>query len=230
MFNEYKDLFRSEPNFILSMANIPDNHVTEVKSIFESDVTETAYYVMKYYEGASLKDMIISNMVPASEKLIIEKIVIPLCKALHAMHSHYILHLDIKPENVVIDENGEAVLIDFGVAQQYDRDGKLISIRGVHSSSSYSAPENCDGQMRYFGPQADIYGAAATLYALVIGGMRPATIESMQDELVARENMNCSEGMKKAIAEGLSHYANDRPANAQLFLNLFPGCENIKLD
>jgi hypothetical protein len=42
--------------------------------------------------------------------------------------------------------------------------------------------------------------------------------------------MNCSEGMKQAIAEGMSLYSNDRPANAQLFLNLFPGCENIKLD
>ena len=229
-FDEYKRLFRSEPDFILSMSDVPDNHVVEVKSVFESDVTGTAYYAMKYYEGESLKDMIIADMVPTSEKLIIEKIVIPLCKALYAMHSHYILHLDIKPDNVVIDENGEAVLIDFGVAQQYDKNGKLISLRGIHSTGSYSAPENNAGQMRYFGPQADIYGVAATLYSLVTGDMNPMTIENDIDELVACDSMNCSDGMKKAIAEGLSHFANDRPANAQLFLNLFPGCEDIKLD
>ena len=110
-FNNYKRMFRSEPDFILSMADTPDNHVTEVKSIFESDVTGTIYYVMKFYAGESLDDMIRSNQVPTSEKLIIEKIVIPMCKALNAMHSRRILHLDIKPENIVIDENGEAVLI-----------------------------------------------------------------------------------------------------------------------
>ena len=83
--------------------------------------------------------------------------------------------------------------------------------------------------MRYFGPQADIFGAAATLYKLITGGLNPTPIENQFDEFAAFNAMNCSEGMKHAIAEGLSKFANDRPANAQLFLNLFPGCENIKL-
>jgi hypothetical protein len=229
-FVECQRLFKSEPDFILSMADVPDNHVTELKSYFESEITETSYYVMKFYSGESLKDMIINDQVIKSEKLIIEKIVIPMCKALHAMHSHYILHLDIKPENVVIDENGEAVLIDFGVAQQYDKDGKLISIRSFHSGSGFSAPENSEGKMRYFGPQADIYGLAATLYSLFTGDMNPITIEHEYEEYMALENMNCSDAMKKAIIEGLAKFANDRPANAQMFLNLFPGCEDIKLD
>ena len=228
-FNNYKRMFRSEPDFILSMADTPDNHVTEVKSVFESEVTGTIYYVMKFYAGESLDDMIKSDQVPTSEKLIIEKIVIPICKALYAMHSRHILHLDIKPENIVIDENGEAVLIDFGVAQQYDENGKLISLRDTHSTSAFSAPENSDGNMRYFGPQADIFGTAATLFTLV-SGKWPQPINDSQDRERAFELMNCSEGMKQAIAEGMSLYSNDRPANAQLFLNLFPGCENIKLD
>lgn len=228
-FNNYKRMFRSEPDFILSMADTPDNHVTEVKSIFESEVTGTIYYVMKFYAGESLDDMIKSDQVPTSEKLIIGKIVLPICKALNAMHSRRILHLDIKPENIVIDENGEAVLIDFGVAQQYDENGKLISLRDTHSTSAFSAPENSDGNMRYFGPQADIFGTAATLFTLV-SGKWPHPINDSQDRERAFELMNCSEGMKQAIAEGMSLYSNDRPANAQLFLNLFPGCENIKLD
>ena len=228
-FNNYKRMFRSEPDFILSMADTPDSHVTEVKSVFEYDATGTIYYVMKYYAGETIDDMIRSNQVPTSEKLIIDKIIIPMCKALNAMHSRRILHLDIKPENIVIDENGGAVLIDFGVAQQYDEKGKLISLRDTHSTSPFSAPENSDGNMRYFGPQADIFGTAATLFTLV-SGKRPRPISNWQDREGACKVMNCSEGMKQAIAEGMSLYSNDRPANAQLFLNLFPGCEDIKLD
>ena len=82
--------------------------------------------------------------------------------------------------------------------------------------------------MRYFGPQADIFGAAATLFTLV-SKKSPHPIENIQDREIAFDFMNCSDGMKQAIAEGMSLFANDRPANAQLFLNLFPGCENIKL-
>jgi hypothetical protein len=83
--------------------------------------------------------------------------------------------------------------------------------------------------MKYFGPQADIFGVAATLFNLV-SRKWPHPIRDPQDKEMAFEVMNCSEGMKQAIAEGMSLYSNDRPANAQLFLNLFPGCENIKLD
>ena len=229
-FNSYKKMFRSEHDFILSMADTPDNHVTEVKSIFESEATGTIYYVMKYYAGETLEDMITNYQVPSSERLIVEKIVVPLCKALYTMHSHNILHLDIKPNNVVLDENGEAVLIDFGVAQQYDEIGRLISLREAPANSPYSAPQNRSGNMRYFCPQADIFGTATTLFALITGGMIPKAIENRVEEFAVGDSMNCSEEMKHAIIEGMALYANDRPANAQLFLNLFPGCESIEVD
>lgn len=228
-FNRYKEMFRSEPMFIQSMADVAEKHVTEVKSIFEYEPTGTMYYVMKYYAGETLEDMIKAGQVPSSEPLIIEKIVIPLCKALNAMHSHNILHLDIKPENIVIDENGEAVLIDFGVAHLYDNEGRLVSSRDTHSTSPFSAPENQNGQMRYFEPRSDIFGAAATLFALISNNYIPAPISKPEEKICAEEIMNCSQQMKDAILEGLNIYINDRPTNAKMFLNNFPGCENIKL-
>jgi serine/threonine protein kinase len=222
-------MFRSEPMFIQSMADVAEKHVTEVKSIFEYEPTGTMYYVMKYYAGETLEDMIKAGQVPSSEPLIIEKIVLPLCKALNAMHSHNILHLDIKPENIVIDENGEAVLIDFGVAHLYDNEGRLVSSRDTHSTSPFSAPENQNGQMRYFEPRSDIFGAAATLFALISNNYIPAPISKPEEKICAEEIMNCSQQMKDAILEGLNIYINDRPRNAKMFLNKFPGCENIKL-
>lgn len=229
LFLSCKEKFRNEANFIMSMNDVADNHVTEVKSIFEYEPTGTIYYVMKYYAGESLKDMILADQIPSSEKLIIDKIVIPLCKALNVLHTHNILHLDIKPDNVVIDENGEAVLIDFGVAHLYDNDGRLLTVRDkTRPQFLFTAPENKDGNMRYFSPQSDIFGLAATLYNMVSKEM-PRMIENSIDTDYVMSTMNCSEKMKAAIAEGMAMYANDRPQNAQQFLRNFPGCENITL-
>ena len=229
-FESFRKMFRSEPEFILSMNDIPDNHVTEVKSLFENEVTGTTYYVMKFYAGESLHDMIIGDQVPSSERLIIEKIVIPLCKALHAMHSHHILHLDIKPDNIVIDENGEAILIDFGVAQQYDAEGNITEERGdIHSYGRFSPPENTGGTMKHFCPQSDIFSVAASLYTLLTSNS-PSPITDESDKMKVFEELTCSDKMKMAISEGLYQFVNERPANAQAFLKLFPGCENIKLD
>lgn len=220
---EFKDclaLFNNEPEFISILNRHADHHVTELKSFFESIDLGTMFYSMKFYSGASLEDMIKADLVPSSEKLITEKIIIPLCKAMDVMHRNKILHLDIKPENVVIDENGEAVLIDFGVARQYDENGVLLSQHHLSSSSEYSAPEY-RGDMKYFSPQADIYAVAATLHSLFKkeGG----------DDMFGIENLNCSTEMQRTINEGMSRFTNERPSSAQQFLNNFPGCENIKL-
>jgi serine/threonine-protein kinase len=220
---EFKDclaLFNNEPEFISILNKHADHHVTELKSFFESIDLGTMFYSMKFYSGASLEDMIKADLIPSSEKLITEKIIIPLCKAMDVMHRNKILHLDIKPENVVIDENGEAVLIDFGVARQYDENGVLLSQHHLSSSSEYSAPEY-RGDMKYFSPQADIYAVAATLHSLFKkeGG----------DDMFGIENLNCSTEMQRTINEGMSRFTNERPSSAQQFLNNFPGCENIKL-
>ena len=227
-FKKYKEMFKSEYDLLRSMGNSQNNHVTEVKSYFEHIPTGTAYYVMKYYAGATLHDMIIANNTPASEKLIINKIVYPLCLALNTMHSHKILHLDIKPENVVIDENGEAVVIDFGVAQQYNDNGILLSRRETHSISRFSAPENTNGQMSYFHPQADIFGSAATLFSL-LSNYNPYPIENKTDCERCFNQLVCSQEMKAAISEGLKFHATDRPRTAEEFWNKFPHDDNLRL-
>ena len=145
------------------------------------------------------------------------------------MHSKKILHLDIKPENVVIDENGEAVLIDFGVAHLYGKGGKLESRRDAPSCSPYSAPENKDGNMRHFDPQADIFGVAGTLYSLMSRSEDVPVINEEFDEEVFGTELKCSEQMKTAIMQGLYRFPTDRPANALAFYRNFPGCKSKKL-
>ena len=227
-FTSMRKMFYNEGDFLRRMSDTPDNHVTQFKSLFDFEPTGTIYYIMKLYKGATLDDIIKSGQMPTSEPLIIKNIVLPLCKALQTMESHMILHLDIKPDNIVIDENGEAVLIDFGVAQQYNDEGDNTDVRGdIHQYGEWSAPENRGGAMKHFCPQSDIYSVAAILYTLLSGGKTPSYEPNENIWLV--DQLNCSEEIKKAINEGMAEYSNDRPANAQRFLNLLPGCEDIKL-
>lgn len=201
---------------------------------FKSEDTDTVYYVMPFYNDGSLEDLQNSGFT-FSEDMLIKHVVIPMCKALNIAHKNRVLHLDIKPENILVDEQGDAVLIDFGVAKQYDDDNNIISREGLTSSSIFAPPElkTWGGTMVHFGEQPDIFGIAATLYYLATDCEEPHSIMdfSEQDQDI-RENLNDYHFTKQfadAIVAGLQHSASSRPKNAQTFLKLFPGCEEIKL-
>jgi serine/threonine-protein kinase len=224
--------FMEEARIMNKLGTINDSHIVPAFELFRSEETQTEYYVMPFYHDGSLDDLQNTGFA-FTEDLVLKHVVKPLCKALHIAHSSKVLHLDIKPENILIDEQGDAVLIDFGVARQYDKEGNVVDNRGAKSQSMFAAPELMHGNMVKFGSQTDIYGLASSLYYLLCAPETPHPIFdfSDQDEDL-RENLaaaKCSDKFIDAIIAGLQFSATSRPANAQKFLNLFPGCENIKL-
>jgi serine/threonine protein kinase len=94
-----------------------------------------------------------------------------LCEALDHAHSRGVVHRDVKPENVVVSENGElhAKLMDFGVARVAGAAG-LTAPGDVVGTLAYMAPEQAEG--RGAGPEADVYALALTLYECW-GGINP---------------------------------------------------------
>jgi serine/threonine-protein kinase len=227
-----KEKFRKEAEIMRMLGNTNDSHIVPAEELFESEKTGTLYYVMPFYHSGSLEDLQNSGTI-FTEEVLLHHVVTPLCKALHVAHKKNVLHLDIKPENILVDDNGDAVLTDFGVAKQYDEEGAIINRRGVHGTSSFAAPEmRSRSAMVKFGSEPDIFALSATLYNLAtLQCPHPIQYNSDEDRDL-RENMeaeNLSAGFINAIIAGLQAAAPARPSNAQAFLKMFPGCEDIEL-
>ena len=224
--------FHEESLIMGRLGAIPDSHIVPAGDFFECPETATPFYTMPFYQSGSIED---NNDLVYSEKMTIKQIVVPMCKALYIAHREKVLHLDIKPENIIIDNNGDAILIDFGVAKQYDEMGNILKRLGTHGTSPYAAPEMRVEQRfvaAHFGPQPDIFGLAASIYKIVTGDT-PRPIEYLSDfDKVISNNIKSSgysEQFASALVMGLQAAAPARPKDAQAFLNMFPGCENIAL-
>lgn len=102
------------------------------------------------------------------------RILIQVCRAVHFAHSRGIVHLDIKPENVMIGLHGEVYLVDWGIAMALDDDqsGQLpltSEHRGIVGTPHYLAPEMLDGDGRALETRTDVYLLGATLFELLAG-------------------------------------------------------------
>ena len=227
-----REKFKKEAEIMGILGKMPDSHIVPAVGFFESEVTGTMYYVMPFFPLGSFDDSLKAGE-RMSETLAIKHIVIPLCKALNASQKHKILHLDIKPENVLIDESGDAFLTDYGTAKVYDDSGVVTFKGGMFSTSNYAAPELVGGSLAKYDPRPDIFGIAGTIYTIVTGAYPRQIFEldqDAEDHIRNRLNQaNCSEEFSNAIVKGLQASMSLRPRNAQEFLNLFPACEEIEL-
>lgn len=227
-----KEKFLEEAEIMHRLGFSKDSHIVPVYESFGNEETGTVYYVMPFYHDGSLDDLQNSGFT-FTEDMVIQHIVKPMCKALHVAHKAKVLHLDIKPDNILVDENGDAILIDFGVARQYDPDGNVVNPHGSKSGSMFASPELKEGNMVKFGAQADIFGLAASIFYLLACPHTPHPIMDFSDQdwdlRLALEHAGCSPKFIDAIIAGLQASAISRPACGQAFLNMFPGCEDIKL-
>ncbi len=173
----FKQKFIKEARTIFRL-NHPN--IVRILDVFEEN--DTAYYVMEYIEGESLGDMVKRRgAIPEAEALGYVK---DAASALEYIHSKNINHLDIKPGNLVLrKEDGKVLVIDFGVAKQYDAvTSEGTTTTPVCISHGYSPVEQYrKNGVQSFSPQSDVYALAATLFKLLTGNTPPEAIE-IQDE------------------------------------------------
>jgi nucleotide-binding universal stress UspA family protein len=129
------------------------------------DVETTPYLVMEFVEGARLGDWIERTPIPPAE---IARLGAAMALALVELHQQDVVHLDLKPTNVVFRPNGEAVLIDFGLAHHgHFPDLLAEELRIPVGNWVYMAPEQLMGVR--CDPRSDIFALGAMLYELATG-------------------------------------------------------------
>lgn len=159
MFEQQISKFKKEAKRIMRLHN---EHIVPVYDLF--DENDTAYYVMEYVEGESLADKMNEMGHPFSVEEV-QNIFPQILDALIEIHSHQILHLDIKPGNIMIDRNGLVKLIDFGASKQLTSEETALT--GFYFTRGYAPSEQTGMLFNKFGPWTDIYAVGATMYNLL---------------------------------------------------------------
>ena len=164
MVERFRQKFIKEARAIAAFG-FDNKHIVRIIDVFEEN--NTAYYVMEYVGGGSLSDKVKAGALPEPDAL---RYIRQVATALEFVHSKHMMHLDVKPSNILLNENDEAVLIDFGLAKQYDAAGSQTSTTPVGISHGYAPLEQYrQGGVGSFSPATDIYSLGATLYKLLTG-------------------------------------------------------------
>lgn len=222
LVDKFRAKFLKEANTI---ANLSHPNIIKIYDIFEENAT--AYYAMEYISGGSLADMLKKEPEQRLSEVEVLHYIRQVAGALNYIHMLGINHLDIKPDNI-LDDNGRAVLIDFGVAKRYDNDGHQTSTTPVGLSHGYAPLEQYkSGGVAEFSPTTDIYSLGATLYKLITGQTPPDANDVLEKGLPNIEDMmspQCADAIKKAMRSKRAY----RQQSIDEFLNMLPQEETIE--
>ncbi len=193
-----------------TLALFDHRNIVKVYRYFKAN--STAYMVLQFEEGASLKNWL-RDLGRAPRQRELDKIIAPLLDALELIHGQNFLHRDIAPDNIIIRTDGSPVLIDFGSAR-----GEIAKHTRTVSAlvkPGYSPYEQYAETAKQQGPWTDIYALAATLYHAVTGKRPPdAPTRIVKDELIAAREVAIGgfrKGFLAAIDRALTLDIDRRP-------------------
>ena len=162
-----RDFLREAQN----LSRLDNDHIVKVLETIEEN--DTVYYVMEYLSGGNLDQHILSHGKLSCREAL--DIAIQIGEALKCMHAQHMLHLDLKPLNVMRGEDGHIVLIDFGLSKCFGADGQPESSTRIGQGTTGYAPieQHCFKKADGFMPTLDIYALGATLFKMLTGSVPP---------------------------------------------------------
>ena len=205
--------FQEEARTLAKFIGTPN--IAAVTSYF--DENDTSYFVMDYIEGISFKTYIANH----GGKISVEEtlnVMIPVLRALTAVHAEGFIHRDVTPDNIYITKDGMVKLLDFGSAR-YSIGDKSKSL-DVILKVGYAPKEQYIRRSRQ-GPFTDVYSCAACFYAAITGFLPPESLERLDEDTlvpISQCGIEIPEYLDRAILKGLAVQPEDRFQNAQEFL------------
>ncbi|MBR2146188.1 MAG: serine/threonine protein kinase, partial [Muribaculaceae bacterium] len=173
-FNKMRDIFKREAKRLRLLGRFNNPHIVRVHDLFEAN--NTAYYVMQYINGSSLSELLKNQSGPFDTGWLMDSVLPQVLDALGVMHRNQMWHLDIKPSNIMVDVNGNVMIIDFGSTKQIDPNTGDPTISSTLSFTTTYAPlELQEYDYKKIGPWTDLYSLGATLYNLSTGKKPPRT-------------------------------------------------------
>lgn len=211
--DDAKEKFRRERDKIMECAH---DNIVKVYEYFEEN--NTCYYAMEYVDGKNLKGY--RNIGEREALAIIRQV----AEALKAMHEKRYNHSDVKPQNILLDSNGVATLIDFTGAHHYgDDEMEGLSKTGNSVPMEIKTPgytPDCAYKAKGFHAGRDIYSLGATLYYMLTGN-EPATIDNQA------KPAKMSSKSWRAICSAVEEDPRKWLRSMDEFLALLPGDEEI---
>lgn len=178
LFYYYRDKFEREAR---NLSTLSHSNIVKVLEAFHAN--GTTYYSMEYIDGISLDKKIAQSpqgRMPLTEAIETLK---QISAAIAFMHSRNMLHLDVKPGNVMMRKDGTAVLIDFGLSKQYTSDGEPESSTKVGAGTPGYAPieQASYHEGKGFPTMMDVYALGGTLFKMLTGQRPPEASEILNE-------------------------------------------------
>lgn len=227
-FNQQCEKFKKEARRLRGLDN---PHIVKVYDLFEENCT--AYYVMDYVDGENLSTRLARTNTPLSEKTVLNYLN-QILDGLQAIHNAGMLHLDIKPANIMVDNNDVVKLIDFGASKQQTSADGVTTTTGVYYTNGYAPIEQIAQSYDKFGPWTDFYALGATLYKLLTNQNPPSLSDiredSTDDKHIALAIPQVSKKTRQLVVWMINDNRLSRPQSVKdirVFLN---GEANVSVD
>ena len=144
----------------------------------------TAYIVMEHIAGRTLRQLLKGGPLGAEDAV---RLLLPILDALSLIHTRGILHLDVRPENLILAPDGTLYLVDFGGARSLERRGQ--SQYGPMTKGAYSSPESFEGSEP--GPWSDVYSICAVLYEALAGRPPESAVQRLFHDKLTPPSQLC---------------------------------------
>ncbi|MDR0895746.1 MAG: protein kinase [Prevotellaceae bacterium] len=207
-----KNSFLAEANRLKSQ-RISHENLVGINEVFEEN--NTVYYVMEYIPGMNMRQQIEQNRSPYSESDA-KTIITPVLRAIASLHAHQIVHLDIKPDNILLQplledpDRIRPIIVDFGLSKHYDVKGQATSKISLLACTPGYAPNEQYQGISQFTPQADVYAAAGTLFYMLTGKDPVKASDINRAKIEAALPDTLSQVTKTAIVNAMKQDKNER--------------------